>query len=122
MTANPKLGVQAIQCLLEGCSIRSTERLTGLNRNMIMRLLLVAGQQSQALLNERMQKVSCRYLQVDEIWTFVSKKARNVKKDDPSEFGDAWIFAALDEETKLIPCYVVGRRTMLNTHTFIWDL
>jgi len=122
MTANPKLGVQAIQCLLEGCSIRSTERLTGLNRNMIMRLLLVAGQQSQALLNERMQKVSCRYLQVDEIWTFVSKKARNVKKDDPSEFGDAWIFAALDEETKLIPCYVVGRRTMLNTQTFIWDL
>jgi transposase-like protein/IS1 family transposase len=114
--------IRAIQCLLEGCSIRSTERMTGINRNTIMRLLVLAGERSARLMDERMKKVSCRYLQCDEIWTYVSKKARNVKKDDPSEFGGAWIFVALDEETKLIPCYFVGKRTMFNTQTFIWDL
>ena len=45
-TSQPSAAEHALNCLLEGCSIRSTERLTGLNRNTIMRLLVVAGQRS----------------------------------------------------------------------------
>src|SRR5271169_2061825 len=96
MTSNTDTAIRAIQCLIEGCSIRSTERLTGLNRNTIMRLLILAGQRSERLLNARMRELPCRRIQCDEIWTFVTKKARNVRKDDPAEFGDAWIFVALD--------------------------
>lgn len=66
------------KCLLEGCSIRSTERLTGLNRNTIMRLLLVAGEGSARLMDAKIRNVRPRYLQLDEIWTFVGKKQRHV--------------------------------------------
>lgn len=73
---------RALHCLLEGCSIRSTERLTGLNRNTIMRLLIVAGEHSARVMDARMRGLSSRYLQVDEIWTFVGKKRRVVREGD----------------------------------------
>src|ERR1700684_1879072 len=68
MVANPEAAERALHCLLEGCSIRSTERLTGLNRNTIMRLLIVAGERSAGLMDARMRNLQPRYLQVDEIW------------------------------------------------------
>jgi transposase-like protein len=74
MLANPDAAARAIQCLIEGCSIRSTERLTGLNRNTIMRLLILAGHRSARLMDAKMHGLHPRYLQVDEIWTFVSKE------------------------------------------------
>jgi transposase-like protein len=105
MLAKPDMAARAIQCLLEGCSIRSTERLTGLNRNTIMRLLILAGQRSEKVMHERMRQLSCHRIQCDEIWGFLMKKQRKVRKDDPADFGDQWIFVALDADTKLIPSY-----------------
>jgi transposase-like protein len=67
MIANPDAAERAIHCLIEGCSIRSTERLCGLNRNTIMRLLLIAGERSARLMDARMRGLTPRYLQVDEI-------------------------------------------------------
>jgi IS1 family transposase len=122
MTANPDAATRAVQCLLEGCSIRSTERMTGLNRNTIMRLLVTAGERGAKLMDERMRELPCRRIECDEIWTFVTKKARHVRKDDPLEFGDQWIFVALDADTKLIPSFLVGKRSSENTQTFIRDL
>jgi len=52
MLSQPDAAAQAIRCLLEGCSIRSTERLTGINRNTIMRLLVIAGERCEKLLAE----------------------------------------------------------------------
>jgi hypothetical protein len=122
MIANPDAASRALSCLLEGCSIRSTERLTGLNRNTIMRLLVVAGERSQKLLDERMQQLPCRRIQSDEIWGFLMKKQRNVRKDDPAEFGDQWVYIALDADSKLVPSFVVGKRTSANTQAFMRDL
>jgi IS1 family transposase/transposase-like protein len=122
MRIEPDTALKAVQCLIEGCSIRSTERLTGLNRNTIMSLLVLAGERCQALMNAKMQNIQARYIQCDELWTFVAKKKRNVRASDPSEFGDAWIFVALDAETKLVPCFAVGKRDRSTTQTFIEDL
>jgi hypothetical protein len=122
MTSRPDAGLRAIQCLLEGCSIRSTERLTGLNRNTIMRLLVDAGERCETLLDSTMRNLHCQRVQCDEIWTFVAKKARHVRKDDPSEFGDQWIYVALDADSKLIPAFYVGKRSSINTQLFIRDL
>ena len=83
--SNPDAAERALHCLLEGCSIRSTERLTGLNRNTIMRLLLVAGECSARLMDARMRGLNARYLQVDEIWTYIGKKRRNVRSGKPNE-------------------------------------
>src|SRR6266851_7895996 len=122
MTANPDAAIRAIQCLLEGCSIRSTERLTGLNRNTIMRLLIVAGQRSEKLMDRHMRQLPCRRIQCDEIWTFLAKKAKHVRTGDPADFGDQWIYVALDADTKLIPSFLVGKRSSANTQSFMLDV
>jgi transposase-like protein/IS1 family transposase len=122
LTANPELAERALHCLLEGCSIRSTERLTGLNRNTIMGLLLVAGERCAALMNTRMRGLRPRYLEIDEIWTWVGKKQRHVRSGDPAEFGSQWVFVAIDAETKLIPSFHIGQRHRRDTTMFMWDL
>ena len=122
MRTSTDAAVRAIQCLIEGCSIRSTERLTGINRNTIMRLLLVAGEHSQRLTDARMRNLRPRYLQIDEIWTFCGKKQRQVRKGDSPEFGSQWVTVAIDAETKLIPSFMLGKRLRQDTHVFLFDL
>jgi transposase-like protein/IS1 family transposase len=112
----------AIQLLIEGNSIRSTERITKLDRNTIMRVLILAGQRCEKLMDAKMRELPCRRIQCDEIWTYVGKKARHVRKDDPAELGDQWIFVALDADTKLVPSFIVGKRSSANTQAFMRDL
>ena len=114
--------VLALQLLLEGSSIRSTERITRLDRNTIMRLLVLAGERCAALLDTRMRNVRAKYIQADEIWTYVGKKDKHVRVDDPDEFGNQWIFVGMDPQTKLIPSFVVGKRTKETTLAFLSDL
>jgi IS1 family transposase len=115
--------VLALQLLLEGNSIRSTERISQLNRNTIMRLLLLAGQRCDKLMRERMKNLSCSRIQVDEIWTFVQKKNRRIYKGtSPDEQGDQWVFVGMDADTKLIPAFTIGKRTMHTTQMFCWEL
>jgi IS1 family transposase len=122
MISQPDLAVKAIQCLIEGCSIRSTERVTGLNRNTVMHLLVMAGRRCEKVWNERMRRLPCQRIQSDELWTFLMKKQRNVRKSDPVEFGDQWVYVALDADTKLVASFLVGKRSSLKTQEFIRDL
>jgi transposase-like protein/IS1 family transposase len=121
-TSKPEAAEGALHCLLEGCSIRSTERLTGLNRNTIMRLLIVAGEHSARVMDARMRGLNSRYLQVDEIWTYIGKKRRNVRSGDSPEFGDQWVYVAIDAETKLVASFRIGKRVRPDTAAFLWDL
>jgi hypothetical protein len=100
---------QIINCLVEGNSIRSTERMTNTHRDTIMRLLVEVGAGCNKLMDEQMRDLTCRRLQVDEIWAYVGKKQRNVtREDDKSRVGDQWTFVALDADTKLVPVYRIG--------------
>jgi transposase-like protein/IS1 family transposase len=112
----------ALQLLLEGNSIRSCERITKIDRNTIMRLLVLAGKKCEALMDSRMRDVHCRYLQLDEIWTYVGKKQRHLRTGDSPELGDQWVFVAIDAETKLIPAFHIGKRHREDTRDFLWDL
>ena len=67
-----------IAALVEGNSIRSTERMTGVHRDTIMRLLEKVGDNCARIMDETMKDLPCRKVQVDEIWTFVAKKERRV--------------------------------------------
>ncbi len=121
LSAEKKVGV--IAAMVEGNSIRSVERMTGVHRDTIMRLVVRVGRNCEALLDERMRKLSCRFVQADEIWTYVGKKEKRVGYgDDPSEVGDQYVFVAMDSETKLIPCFRVGKRDSVTTWYFIQDL
>src|SRR5207248_10100646 len=110
MTVPEDKALLAIQLLIEGTSVRTAERVTGLHRDSIIRLLVVAGQRCITLLDRRMRNLACDYIQSDEIWTFVGKKQRHVRADDPDELGDAWGFVAIDESTKLVPVFTIGKR------------
>lgn len=57
-----------------------------------------------------------------KFWTFCFKKQKRVRKSDPAEFGDQWVFVAIDADTKLIPSYTVGKRSALTTLNLIEDL
>ena len=112
-----------INCLIEGNSIRSTERITKTYRDTIMRLLVRVGNGCHALANNSMQQLSCQRIQVDEIWTFVQKKQRHLTvADNPQRIGDMWTFVAIDPDTKLIPSHRVGKRDLRTAIAFMKDL
>lgn len=116
-----KLAVLA--ALVEGCSVRSTERLTGVHRDTICRLLARVGDGCAALLDERMVDLGCKRLELDELWSFVGKKQRMVTDDDDRErVGDQWTYIAIDATTKLIPTFLVGKREARNTNAFVADV
>ena len=120
--SRPDLAEQALKCLLEGCSIRSTERLTGLNRNTIMRLLVIAGEHCGRFADAKVRRLRPRYLQLDEIWTYVGKKDRQLRRGDSPEFGSHWVFVAIDAESKFVASYLVGQRLRKDTAKFLSDL
>ena len=116
--------VQVLTALVEGCPIRAVSRMTGTHKTTIMRLLCETGDKCVALLDETMRDLSCRHVQVDEIWTFVRKKQRmlTVKEKKNLEIGDQYVFVALDADTKLIPLFHVGKRDGSNAARFMTDL
>jgi IS1 family transposase len=115
--------VQIVNCLVEGNSIRSTERMTNTHRDTIMHLLVQVGDGCAKLMDDEMRELPCRRIQVDEIWSYVQKKqAQITRADDRSRVGDQWTFVAIDADTKLIPAYLVGKRTKPNAVAFMADL
>ncbi len=112
--------VTVISMLAEGSSIRSIERITGVNRNTIMSLAIRVGTACKAIMDEKMRNLPCKQIQVDEIWGFVGAKQKNANK--AGAFGDVWTFIALDSDSKLIPSYIVGKRDSYHAKAFMSDL
>lgn len=113
----------ALSALVEGSSIRSLERMTGIHRDTIMRLMLRIGENCENLMNASMRNLTCKRIQMDEIWCFVGKKQRHIQAtDNPLEVGDQWVFVALDADSKLIPSYKVGKRDLYTAKSFLNDL
>ncbi len=113
---------QIIGALVEGNSIRSVERMTNTHRDTIMRLGFEVGKGCHRLMHEKMRNLPCERLQVDEIWAYVRKKQSQLKPGESIRAGDFWTFVAIDPETKLVPSYLVGKRTGDNAYAFMRDL
>ena len=122
MTIGLQRATLAIRCLVEGCSVRATSRLTGLNKNTVLKLLLLAGEKAARLLDIRVRSVDCHIVQADELWTYVHTRQERLRIGDPYEYGDQYIFVALDAYSKLVLAFAVGKRNADTTHRFIEDL
>jgi len=120
LSIDKQIGV--ISALAEGSSIRSIERMTGVHRDTIMRLGVKVGQGCTALMDAKMRDLSCTRLELDEIWGFVGKKDRNVRLNEPRPVGNVWTFCAIDAETKLMPAFKVGDRSVATAKAFVSDV
>lgn len=114
-----------LRCLTEGCSMRATARITGVDKNTVSRVLVQAGHVCSNFEDCVMQDLSCKRLQADEIWSFVYAKRKNLPYavSPPAEHaGDTWTWVAMCADTKLIPTWRVGTRTLRAAKEFMRDL
>jgi IS1 family transposase len=114
--------VEIIAALTEGVSIRATERLTGVHRDTIMRLGVRVGFGCNAIHDALMQNLNVARLELDEAWSFVGKKQKQLAETDGPDKGDQYVFIALAGAAKAILAYRVGKRTALNTRAFLMDV
>jgi IS1 family transposase len=113
---------RVLACLVEGNSIRSTVRITGICKRTVSRLLVDFGEACERFADRVMTGLPCKAIQCDEIWSFVGCKAKNVHAESPEGWGDVWTWIAIDPETKLIPAWFVGDRTAQSAYRFMRNL
>jgi IS1 family transposase/lambda repressor-like predicted transcriptional regulator len=115
---------QIISAIVEGCSIRSTSRMTGASKNTIIKLLEDVGAACANYQDAKLRNLDCRLIQCDEIWSFCYAKQKNVAPEHEGVlgYGDVWTWTAVEQVTKLVPCWHVGRRDAQAAEQFIKDL
>ncbi len=115
---------QILGMMVEGVSIRAISRMTEASKNTVVKLLADAGEAFSDYQDRTLRGLTCKRVQVDEIWAFVYAKAKNVAgaKAAPEGAGDCWTWMAIDADTKLIPSFYVGARDADAAQTFIADL
>jgi IS1 family transposase len=114
-----------ITALVEGCSVRSTVRMTGVSKGAILRLLASVGQACSDYQNATLRNISAKRVQIDEIWSFVGCKEKNVtmeKIERDGVCGDARTFVAIEAQTKLVISWLVGRRDAGCATEFLRDV
>ena len=107
-----KKQAQVIAALVEGCSISSTARMTGVTKVTILKMLAKLGPACADYQDRTLNNLTCKRVQCDEIWQFCYAKEKNVPADKKGHFGygDVWTWVAIDADTKLIPSWTLGNR------------
>lgn len=121
MYLSEEKALMVLQMLVEGNSVRSITRITGVEKKTILTLLNVAGERCEDLMNRKMRKVKVNDLQLDEIWTYVGmkEKTKTRKGKQTDRLGDAYCFTAFERDSKLMLTWHLGRRTEQDTAAFI---
>lgn len=115
---------QILHLLVEGNSIRSTSRIAGVSINTVVKLLIEAGEACSAYQDKALRGLTCKRVQVDEIWSFCGMKEKNDPAERKCEFGigDVWTFTAICADTKLVLSWLVGERNAVYAKGFTDDL
>ena len=116
--------VRILTVLSEGMGINAACRVTGASKNTVLKLLADVGQACALYQDQTMRNLKITHVQVDEIWSFIGMKQKNVPADaDPTlGLGDCYTYTAIDPVTKLMPCWLVGYRTFESADHFMADL
>jgi transposase-like protein/IS1 family transposase len=112
--------LMVLHMLVEGVSIRSITRITGVEKKTVLSLLVLAGEKCERLLDEKIRKAKVNDIQLDEIWAYVGMKEKTKKRKgkDETTLGDAYTFVAFERDSKLILAWHLGRRTERDTLLF----
>ena len=116
---------QVIRCLMEGNSINSTVRMTGVAKNTILKLMIELGSACSTYMDRTFRNLNCQRVQADEAWSFCYAKAKNVTPEITEKnegAGNVWTWIALDADTKLICTWMIGNRDWWTANAFVKDL
>lgn len=117
--------IKILQCLLEGNSTRGTARIVDVSTHTVENLLIEAGEACSKFHDKKVRNLRIKdWVEVDEMWTFVYAKEKNVAKaKNPPDFaGHSWTHTALDAKTKLLISYRIGKRDPRQTLWLLKDL
>ena len=110
-----------IKLLVEGNSVRSTERIAGVHRDTILRLLETVGKRCMWIQENIVKDVKVKFVQADEIWSFIQMKdkTKHAKEITDDKIGTAYTFTSIDADSKLIVAWHLGRRTEQDATAFL---
>jgi IS1 family transposase len=114
-----------LRLLVEGNSIRSVCRLMQTNIPSVLRQLEWAGKHCRKLMDAKFRGLTLNHLETDEMWTFVGKKQARLTTEERAErgdIGDVYLWYPIDQDTKLIPTFLVGKRSADNARRLMVDL
>ena len=108
--------------LLEGISIRACERLTGMKRDSICKLILTVGENCERFLRT-IKDVPATTIELDELWGFVRLKSRTKERRGyTDDCGDSWTWLAICAKSKMILSHAVGQRDEKTADRFLTRL
>ena len=113
-----------LRCLLDGTSIRGTGRVAEVAKQTVADLFEDAALFAYRTQNRLLRDLTCKRLELDEIWSFVYAKRKTVARRPVAspEAGDVWTWIAFDPDTKLVPSWTLGDRTIDTARVFLKDL
>jgi len=114
--------VQIINLLVEGNSMRATARIADVAFNTVSKLFIDTARMCADYQDRAFKNLACKRLQLDEIWSFVYAKAKNVPDGKQGQAGDVWTWVAIDADSKLVPSWRIGNRDATTACEFIDDL
>jgi IS1 family transposase len=114
--------VQILNLLVEGCSMRATARIADVAFNTVAKLFIETAEVCAEYQDKVFRNLTCKRLQLDEIWSFVYAKAKNVPDGKQGQAGDVWTWVAIDADTKLVPSWRIGNRDGATACEFVADL
>ena len=112
------------KALAEGLSIRATGRLVEVDKDTVNHWLPVLGDHGQGVMNYFFRDLHLAECQLDELWTFVYKKEAHLTSLEKLQeiYGDAWVWIAFSPVCKLVPAWVVGKRTLSHARRLVFRL
>lgn len=113
-----------VAALVEGNSIRSTVRMTGVAKNTVTKLLVALGKACEKYQRKTLVDLRSKRIQCDEIWAFVYAKEKNADPDMKADgrAGDIWTWTAIDADSKLMVSWLVGHRDAGYAMAFMQDV
>ena len=116
--------MQVIAALVEGSSINSVVRMTGVTKQTILRLIADLGKACAKYQDEKLRNLSCKRIQADEVWSFCYAKDKNLAEEMKGKFGfgSVWTWTAIDADTKLMVSWLVGERSLPYAVKFMDDV
>jgi IS1 family transposase len=108
-----------IRGLVEGGSMRSVARMTGVDKDTVARLLVEVGEFCSIYQDHALRNLPCKRIEADEIWSFCGAKQKNATKGGQ---GDIWTYTAICADSKLAVSWMVGSRSHKTTQAFMVDV